>query len=43
MWDILARLGSRAKDSESGDCMTGSLLLLGHPGVGEMNQLGLRD
>ncbi len=34
MWDILASLGSRPKDSEKGDVMTGSLLLLGHPGVG---------
>ena len=34
MWDILASLGSRPKDSEQGDDMTRSLLLLGHPGVG---------
>ncbi len=34
MWDILATLGSRPKDSEQGDDMTRSLLLLGHPGVG---------
>ena len=34
MWDILASLGSHPQDSEQGDDMTCSLLLLGHPGVG---------
>ena len=43
IWDILANLDRRAEMSESGDWMTGSLLILGPPGVGEMNQLGLRD
>lgn len=39
MWDILASLGSRPKDSEQGDVMTHSLLLLGHPGVGKTTLL----
>lgn len=35
LWDILATLGQSSKDSDSDDVAASSLLLLGHPGVGQ--------
>ena len=35
LWDILATLGQSSKDSDSDHVCASSLLLLGHPGVGQ--------
>lgn len=41
LWDILATLGQSGKGSDTGDETASSLLLLGHPGVGQLLSLCL--
>ena len=35
LWDILETLGQSSKDNETSDVSASSMLLLGHPGVGQ--------